>query len=233
LIEMTRDSYHHGQLRQALIDAALALEPEQGALGTSLREVARRARVSHPAVYHHFPSKEALVVAVAEQGFDRLIDTLERPSAWARAGDPILDLVALGHAYVRFAHAEPSRFRFMFGLPASGEPALASRQDDVLNRFASAVARAQDAGLLVRGNARRFGAQLWSVAHGAAALSVSDALDGVPRGRADKETPGARARRAKDLVQQAVVAWVMGVLTPGSRWGRRRDTGGDGESTLR
>ncbi|MDE3128941.1 MAG: helix-turn-helix transcriptional regulator, partial [Gemmatimonadota bacterium] len=66
---MAEQTYHHGNLRDAFIEAALALEPEHGPLGLSLREVARKVGVTHAAAYHHFASKEALVLAVADDGY--------------------------------------------------------------------------------------------------------------------------------------------------------------------
>src|SRR5205085_11935081 len=91
--------YHHGDLRSALLHAALDILAEHGVPGLTLREVARRAGVSPMAPYRHFDSKDALLAAVAEEGFRRLGQRLsDTPHA-----DPMADLVAQGMAYVRFA----------------------------------------------------------------------------------------------------------------------------------
>jgi AcrR family transcriptional regulator len=108
-----KSAYHHGDLRTALIRSAAALVNDRGLAGVSLREVARRAGVSHAAPYHHFSSKESLLAALAAEGFADLDAALAR--AESRAGaDPRARLEALGVAYVRFALAKPEMFRAMF-----------------------------------------------------------------------------------------------------------------------
>ena len=110
--------YHHGNLRDALIGAALALEPQHGALGISLREVARRVGVTHAAAYHHFASKEALVLAVADEGYARMLAAIrepELPAPFAGRMAALFRVIAVGVEYVRFAVDHPSRFRFMYG----------------------------------------------------------------------------------------------------------------------
>ncbi|MFT6490646.1 MAG: AcrR family transcriptional regulator [Parvibaculaceae bacterium] len=107
------DSYHHGDLRQALVEAATQIVEEKGALALSLRAVARAAGVSQTAPYHHFQDKEALLAMVAETGFRDLAVGMEHardPHASSGA-----NLQALGVAYVLFATNNPERFRLMFG----------------------------------------------------------------------------------------------------------------------
>jgi len=224
--------YHHGQLRDALLAAAIALEPAHGPLGLSLRQVAKHAGVSHAAVYNHFASKDALVVAVADLGFAQLTaalsETLARPGG-GRAHPPgyagFFTLGEIARAYVRFASRHASLFRFMFGTPPQAGASLADRQDAVLALFARAIEMAQADGTVRRGVAARYGAQLWSLVHGVAALSANDALDGVPRGRQGKQSPSVRERRALDVTQGAVAAFVMGVKDP---LHRLAGLGGDG-----
>jgi AcrR family transcriptional regulator len=108
-----KQPYHHGNLREALIRAAAELVSERGLEGASLREVARRAGVSHGAPYHHFKSKERLLAALADEGFDDLDRALARAQARADS-DPRAQLEALGVAYVRFAVEQPEMFRAMF-----------------------------------------------------------------------------------------------------------------------
>jgi AcrR family transcriptional regulator len=107
-----RDAYHHGDLRPALLDAAVALIGEVGLPALSLRECARRAGVSHAAPYRHFADKEALLLAIAEQGFEWLADAAEAAMAKRTAPDERLD--AYGVAYVRFAAEHPVHHRVMF-----------------------------------------------------------------------------------------------------------------------
>ena len=105
--------YHHGDLRRALIDASLALIAEEGFSALTLREVARRAGVTHAAPYRHFADKEALLAAVAEEGFRAMAsDMRERMD---KETSPTERLLACGVAYVLFAVRHPSHFRVMFG----------------------------------------------------------------------------------------------------------------------
>src|SRR5262249_4551094 len=104
--------YHHGDLRQALVRAALEILSEAGVGGLSLRAAARRARVSAMAPYRHFADKEALLAAVAEYGLRELAAQLI--AAPATAADPRAGSAALGVAYVLFACDQPSLFKLMF-----------------------------------------------------------------------------------------------------------------------
>lgn len=99
-----KPAYHHGDLAAALLTASGKLLEEQGVAGVSLREVARRAGVSHNAPYRHFPDREALLAALAAEGFRKLTA--------AQAEAPREDM---GEAYVTFALRHPQRFRLMFG----------------------------------------------------------------------------------------------------------------------
>ena len=109
----TPDTYHHGDLRQALVLAATQIVEEQGVLALSLRGVARAAGVSQTAPYHHFQDKEALLATVAETGFRDLAIDMEKATDAAASSGAILE--ALGVAYVLFATSNPGRFRLMFG----------------------------------------------------------------------------------------------------------------------
>ena len=112
------DRYHHGDLRRALIAAALALLTEEQDWSFSLREVARRAGVSHNAPYNHFASKHALLAAVAAAGFDTLKAHMQ--TAAAQTTTPEAALKAIGVAYVGFGVSNPAHYRLMFGTALSG-----------------------------------------------------------------------------------------------------------------
>ena len=105
---MTTPRYHHGALRPALLDAALEAISELGPTALSMRDVARRAGVSHAASAHHFGDKAGLLTALAAQGYDLLADELA--AAWADTGR----FLEVGVAYVRFAVAHPAHFAVMF-----------------------------------------------------------------------------------------------------------------------
>src|ERR1017187_3661904 len=106
--------YHHGNLKQALLEAAIELIAETGPRGFTLREAARRAGVSHNAPYRHFRDRDDLLAAVATDGFDRLTRAMARGS---RQASPINRLRRSGLAYVDFALRWPQHFAAMFDAP--------------------------------------------------------------------------------------------------------------------
>lgn len=111
---MTRkDRYHHGDLRNALLQAALAILEEGGLDALSLRAVAARAGVSHAAPAHHFPTLKSLLTAVATDAFERFAQNMQTQRNHA-AKDPRCQLAAAGDGYVRFARQCPQQFRLMF-----------------------------------------------------------------------------------------------------------------------
>ena len=129
--------YHHGDLRRALIETALELVTEEQDWAFSLREVARRAGVSHQAPYNHFPEKQDLLAAVAVVGFERLRDGMKR--AIAGIDDPEALVVAIGRTYVRLGLENPALYRLMFG-PAIADAGPGDRP--MVVRSAGAAARA-------------------------------------------------------------------------------------------
>lgn len=168
-------SYRHGELRTALVSAALGLLAEDGADAVSLRAVARRAGVSAMAPYRHYPDKEALLAAVAAQGFDGLRAALRATDDAAPAGRALVEQAV---AYVRYALENPALFRLMFGpkrlgahpeLTAAGEAAYAVLAARVV---AQAPANA-DRDALALG--------CWSLVHGLASLFLD--------GRISDKTP--------------------------------------------
>lgn len=104
--------YHHGDLRRALVDAALHIVEREGLGALSLRAVAREAGVSPAAPYHHFKDKQELMLAVGAMGFDRLTNVMLE--ARASAPDPKAGLTALGVAYVCFARRHPALYTLMW-----------------------------------------------------------------------------------------------------------------------
>ncbi len=156
--------YHHGTLRTALVGAALDLLADDGADAVSLRAVARRAGVSAMAPYRHYPDKEALLAAVATQGFDGLRDVLSVADA---AGPTDRALVAQAVAYVRYALENPALFRLMFGSRRLGtHPELAAAGEAAYAVLAARVAAEAPAN--IDREARALGC--WSLVHGLASL---------------------------------------------------------------
>jgi AcrR family transcriptional regulator len=119
-------AYHHGDLREALIEAALEIIGEIGPPGLTIREVARRAGVSHAAPYRHFADKDELILAVVERGFEMLDADVRRARA-AAGEDPIAQFAASGEAYLGFALGYPTYYQVMFSgdlLNRNGNEAL-------------------------------------------------------------------------------------------------------------
>ncbi|HVT38348.1 MAG TPA: TetR-like C-terminal domain-containing protein, partial [Gemmatimonadaceae bacterium] len=164
-------------------------------------------------------SKEALLLAVAERGFARLIAALDHEMA--RAPDAFFAIFMLGAAYGRFAIRAPSEFRFMYGTsPASAGP-LAELHTAVLERFERAVRQAQAGDLIRPRQSERWAAMFWSTAHGLATLTIAGALDGAPRSRPARRTASQRERRTLDLVRAAMAGLIFGMKPPHSTWASR------------
>jgi AcrR family transcriptional regulator len=143
----TKKAYHHGNLRAALVSAALKEIARSGPDGFSLREVARRAGVSAPAVYRHFQDKDDLLAAVAGECTDRLGAAMLE--AVARApDDPLERFRATGIAYVQFAIEHPEHFRAMSvpGLFDRTPPEQRARQTAWAKTQGAAITRAQETG---------------------------------------------------------------------------------------
>jgi AcrR family transcriptional regulator len=127
-LQMTTDktNYHHGDLRAALIDAATDTIEELGPPGLTIREVAKRAGVSHAAPYRHFAGKDELILAVVERGFALLQDTMKQARDSAGEG-AVEQFAASGEAYFSFARQYPTYYRVMFSgdlLSGTGDETL-------------------------------------------------------------------------------------------------------------
>lgn len=196
---MARTSYHHGNLRQALLDAALELLVERGVDGFTLREVARRAGVSHNAPYHHFADRGALVRAIVAQSFDLLGSRLADEAALA-GEDPMDRIAAMGVAYVDFGLDHPERYRLMFRteLSRDGDSDAPTDADaaggTAFGTLMSAVQKAADVGLLRDGTDPGAAAvTAWAGVHGLASLLLEGSLGVRPadqRARARQITIG-------------------------------------------
>lgn len=173
----SKPRYHHGDLRRALIDASLALISEEGFGALTLREVARRAGVTHAAPYRHFEDKEALLAAVAEEGFramaTQMRERMDKESA------PLERLGACGVAYVLFAVQHPAHFRVMFG-PHFSHPAdhdgLAQEEGNAFGLLVQSIVHGQQAGVLREGEPMPLALVAWSQVHGLASLLVDQQL---------------------------------------------------------
>jgi AcrR family transcriptional regulator len=168
-----RRGYHHGNLKDALVEAARALMTERGAAGFTLAEAAKRAGVTPAAPYRHFNDRNALLRELARRGFDAFGARLSE--AWREGRpDPAAALRRMGEAYLDFARQEPALYAAMFGdarILCEGPPIAASTAAlDGLRNAAQAVLADQG---VAGPDARRLGAQIWAAAHGVASLANS------------------------------------------------------------
>jgi AcrR family transcriptional regulator len=173
---LTPHAYHHGNLKQALLDASLTLIRQAGAEAFTLREVARQAGVSHNAPYRHFRNKEELLAILATEGFDRLTAAMIRT---AQSASSALDRIHLsGRGYVEFALRYPQHFTVMFEVTWHGglRPQVQAAGDRAFGTLVRFVEAAQAEGALVRGDAKPFALLAWSMVHGVAKLAISGRL---------------------------------------------------------
>jgi AcrR family transcriptional regulator len=167
-----RRGYHHGNLREALIEAALALIADNGPAGLSITEAARRAGVSPGAPYRHFRDAEALLAEVALRGFERFTEALT--AAWNDGRPtPARAFEALGHAYLAFARNEPAYYAAMFEtrIASGAYPPLAAAADRAF-RVLREAAEQVTAGLpqQTRPPSLMVALHVWALSHGIASL---------------------------------------------------------------
>lgn len=138
----SKTSYHHGNLREALIDAGLGLLESEGAAALSLRQLARHVGVSQAAPYHHFPDKNGLLAALAAEGFRRAASTLRA----ATLKHPTLERRVRGlmAGYVRFAQDSPELFRLMYGPVIQNKNAYPELVDAASDGFEALAERVQE-----------------------------------------------------------------------------------------
>lgn len=180
--------YHHGDLRRALVEEALRTIRADGVAGLTLRGVGQTLGVSRTALYRHFADKAALLSEVAREGFRTL--RLETIEAWERGGRGWAGFEAMGAAYVRFAVANPSHYRVMFGgfVVASPNADVAREGSGAFQALVDAIAWLQQEGLMRPDDAQQLARFVWALVHGVAMLIIDGLL-----GKAD---PDAFARFA-------------------------------------
>jgi AcrR family transcriptional regulator len=182
--------YHHGDLRAACLRAAKELLEQDGAAGLSVRAVARRAGVSPGAPYRHYADRDALVSAVAAEGYRELAGYLVAAHPAPSTPD---DLAAVAVAYVRFALERPALFRMMFSEPCDS---------DSSERVAATTAIAEYVGALVGrafpgADSGALSTAVWALVHGLAFLHLD--------GKLDTSTPQVVAEQVRSAIR-AVLA---------------------------
>lgn len=170
---MTRTSYHHGRLREALVETGVELARADGPAAVVLREAARRLHVSATAAYRHFADRQDLLAAVRGEALallaQRMLDT-------ADPADPLLYFRGLGQAYVDFALTEPGLFRTLAttGVPVPPGPVPPDR--DPFGLLGAALDDLVTAGLLPAERRPHADGVAWSAVHGLSVLLLDDLL---------------------------------------------------------
>jgi AcrR family transcriptional regulator len=198
---LLKRGYHHGNLREALVEACLALIAEKGPMGFTLSEAAREAGVTPAAVYRHFEGREDLIAEAARQGYEIFGDLMEyafdkgQPSALAA-------FEATGRAYLAFARKYPGHYVAMFesGINIQRTPELAAaanRAKGVLEK--AAVQLSQHIPEDKRPPAAMFSAHIWAMSHGVVELFA-------------RGTPGSRSPFSpEDLLESGIGVYLRGI----------------------
>lgn len=177
----TKTKHHHGNLKEALVEAGLAILSEEGFDGLTLRKAAQRAGVSHAAPAHHFDGKQGLLAAIAARGY-KIFSGLMRDERFRRGSDPRSQLLGISSGYLRFAREHPALFRLVFTTEFD------DHSDEILQEAGSEsyMILSEVCGLF---EPSRHGPsvnemQVWSAVHGYALLSAHgrhfDPLSGKP-----------------------------------------------------
>jgi AcrR family transcriptional regulator len=174
--------YHHGDLKRALVAAALGLVAEKGPQGFTMTEAAKRAGVSVAAPYRHFADRDALLAEVAAQGFVLLGEALDR----VRVRSPREHLIRLCRGYVKWALANPDYYRVMFGEAYGAKESDAEEPDGArptglvaFRKLLDAIQGCQAAGVIAPQDPRAVAGPVWSVLHGVAMLQIGQKLRGA------------------------------------------------------
>ncbi len=196
-----RRGYHHGNLREALLEAAQTLIAEKGPHGFTFAEVARAAGVSAAAPYRHFSGREELIAETARRGFELFADLLEK--AW-NGGEPspLSSFESVGRAYRAFARREPAYYIAMFeaGVSVSSDPALRAASDRALGvLYKSAEALAMRLPPEKRPPVRMMSYHLWALSHGVVELFARD------------ETGSRAPISAEDLLETGSMVYLRGL----------------------
>ena len=198
-----RRTYHHGDLRRALIDETTRTIRKEGVEAVTLRAIGRRLGVSRTALYRHFSDKSALLAAVAREGFQRF--TRDVLTAWTAAGGGATGLQAMGAAYVRFAIANPSHYRVMFGgFKELGEqdPELETEATASFNVLLDAIVALQRDRVLASDEPLALAHYIWATVHGIAMLAIDGQLGPDPAA-AETLVPYALSRLAAGIAASA------------------------------
>lgn len=194
--------YHHGDLPTALLAAVESAVADGGVSGVSLRDVARRAGVSHSAPAYHFGSKAGLLTAFATAGYQLLAEYIINEVAASEAGDSAAELAAIGRGYVRFAVGHPAHFEVMFRLDAlePGNAGFVAASEAAYGLLTAAVERCRADGRLHGRSPEVVAVSAWSLVHGLSALWISGRLP-----ERIEQDPQRLAAAVSDLFTEAIL----------------------------
>lgn len=191
---VVRSNYHHGNLRQVIIDATLALVEEGGFENVNLREVARRAGVSTGAPFRHFPNKTALLTAVAEEAMQFFRNEIVTEMKKLKDPDPLASFRAIGIAYINWAVRHPTHFQIISAqsqIDFDGSASLRQDNDEVRALMDGVPPKIQFGGrALVFGLARMYVSghfTQWGLTKASAKRSMTEILDTFINGLADNK----------------------------------------------
>jgi len=169
---MAKEKYHHGDLKNALIEAGIGILSKEGVGALSLRKVARRAGVSHTAPYAHYADKQALIAAIAAAGYEKLYARISGLVQQYR-DDPAQQLVEAAWAYMEFALHETDHFKITFSGVVEKEkdyPALVEISHQSFRLVVEIVEACQRAGILPEGPSDLLAVSVWGLLHGLVSL---------------------------------------------------------------
>lgn len=171
---MATKTYHHGDLKNALIKAGIEILSKEGIEGLSLRKVAQRAGVSHNAPYSHFPDKQSLIAAISTEGFKQLYEELGLAIS-AHPTEPKIQLQDGAQRYVQFAMNNTDTFKIMFSGVLEKEkeyPAFVEISQRTFDRVVEIVRACQEAGILRSSPPEKMAVAVWGQVHGIISLML-------------------------------------------------------------
>lgn len=171
---MKSKTYHHGDLKNALIKAGVEILAKEGIGKLSLRKVALKAGVSHTAPYSHFSDKQSLIAAISTEGFQKLSKSLDSVIK-SHANNPKKQLIESAQAYVKFAFANKDIFKIMFSSALEKEkeyPAFVEVSQKTFHQVVEIVEACQEAGIIKSGEADVLAVIIWGQVHGIIALAI-------------------------------------------------------------
>ena len=199
-----KGSYHHGNLREALLEIAHTLIESEGVKAITLRRIAKEAGVSQNAPYSHFADKAALLDALAVDGFKDLIACMMKASKSAMT--PADHLQAIGTGYVNYALSHPELFHLMFNLRQSEKPASTALQEASSKSFQilrNAVINVQEAESPDREGSLIATISAWSIVHGLSVLIIENKL---------ANNPDIKKLSRKKIIDQTTKIFTQGLI---------------------